>query len=158
MPAYAYTLGPVDVGGLDTFIAGDVGQGNPAGEATWVQGVVGDPTIDWTVSLANVPYSQVDGETDIWAFSLLLSPEYYIVKNTNAVALFQNVASLDWGVFQENAFLLSQNVPSDPWVISHVTSLDGSGGGSVREVPEPTLPLLMGIGLIGLAFVRKVDA
>ena len=158
--ANAYTLGPDDVGGLDPFLESAGLQGNTSAEALWVQGVVGDSTVDWTVKIQNVSYSQVVEDANVWAFDLLLEPDYFIVKNSNVVALFANVASINYGVFDASELPAGLNVPTDPWVISHVTSLDGTGDpcldcGSVRSIPEPEPLMLLGIGLVGVGLVKK---
>lgn len=160
LPAHSYSLSAVpadiDVGGLDGFITEATKEGSPASEALWVQGVLGDVTINWTVSVHDVSYSAVIGETNIFAFELALDPEYFIVKNSNRMALFSNIASLDWGVFDAGNFSSGLNIPSDLWEISHVTSLDGNGG-TIKEnpVPEGPLTLLLGMGLIGLGISKK---
>ena len=85
----------INVGGVDTFLAEDVKQGNTDAEALWVQGVLGDATINWTVKVHNVPYVQTIEDPNVWAFDLLLEPDYFIVKNSNRIALFDNQASLE---------------------------------------------------------------
>lgn len=155
--AKAYTIGPDDIGGLDTFIASAGVQGNTDAEALWVQGVLGDPTVDWTVKIANVGYSQTIEDATVWGFELVLSPEYFIIKNSNMVALFANVVSTDWGVFQQAVLPGGLNIPTDPFSISHVTSLDSSGDGSTRDNPVPEAPafLMIGLGVLGLAGISR---
>ena len=157
--AATINMGTIDVGNTDTFILEAGGVGSPDSEATWVQTSLGDPTVDWVVSLANVDYVETS-TAGTWAFSLLFEPDYFIVKNSNRIALFENVASLDWGVFDASLLSSGMNIPSDPWIISHVTELNKDINPDPRgnPVPEAPLTILLGIGLVGLGYIRKVRA
>ena len=145
-----------NVGQLDNFIVEDGSVGSPDNEALWVQTAIGDPTVEWTISQFNVDYEETT-TTGIWAFSILDEPDYFIIKNSTRIALFSNNIDLGYGVFAASSLSSAMNIPTDPWQISHVTSLNGSDGGPDTDVnvPEPGLSLLLGIGLIGVGFVRR---
>ncbi|MCU7921028.1 MAG: PEP-CTERM sorting domain-containing protein [Candidatus Thiodiazotropha sp. (ex Epidulcina cf. delphinae)] len=136
-----------DVGDPDIFLFEADKQGNPTNEVAWVNSMLGSPIVSYTVKTENVSYLSTD-TANVFAFLLQSTePDYYLIKNAQRVALFQNVASLDWGVFDTTLLSGAMNLPSDGFQISHVTEL--SGGASI---PEPSTLALMGISLIGLGF------
>jgi len=151
-----YGSGPIDVGGVDPFISEGVKLGNTDAEAAWVQDVLGDTSIDWTVKVSNVRYIETD-VAGVYAFNVLLSPDYFIVKNATRVALFGNVDDVGWGVFDSSDLSAAMNIPSSDWQVSHVTSLSSSeGGGGINSVPEAPLSLLIGTALFGLGYIKKI--
>ena len=101
---------------------------------------------------------------DIFAFNLngdpfLADTDYFIIKNTNKWALFENLANVDWGVFNINAEVIGGNWAGDltgfnlgngEFTISHVTEFVGPA-----SVPEPSISALLGIGLLGMIGVSR---
>ena len=151
LAANASFIGATDVGETDTFLFEDAKVGSTAAETLWVQTKLLDPTVNWEVKVADVSYQETD-TSGIFAFELLFEPDYFLVKNSTRMALFENVASLDWGVF-DRALLSSGFHFGDDFEISHVTELSGSGTPR-NTVPEPGILLLL--GMVAAAFgVRK---
>ena len=138
------------VGTLDTFIEEDAKVNNPNNQAIWVQGVLGDTSVDWTVSVLEVPYFSTS-VTDVYAFEIPDQPEYFLIKNATRMALFANLVNLEWGVFDASLLSNAFNIPSSDFTISHVTSLesDGATGGGGGNVPEPGVLALLAMGLLG---------
>lgn len=150
LPANAYTIGTTDVGALD-LAKGSIaktGPANPAWEESWAEGLLGFD-ITYTDKTEPVPFTVVDGETSIVAFNLYEMPNYFVVKDAKTFVLFENVASLDWGVLDLGAYFGTKKL--DDLELSHVTEFDGGG----VPVPEPGSVALLGLGLIGLRFARK---
>lgn len=152
----AFLSGGTDVGQVDTFLAQANKVGSTDAEADWASGVIGT-NVDWTVKLANVSYEETT-TLGVYAFDVLLDPGYFLVKNATHMALFKNLDNLDWGVFDSDSFSAGINIPSSGFTISHVTSLVSVGGDPRinRNVPEPVPIALLGAGLIGLGYTRKV--
>jgi len=160
MPAWAIViddssagiLDGTNVGLLDTFIAEGEKQGNPTSEETWVNSVLagynGDSTT-FTVKTGNVNYFSTD-MNGIYALQLAASPDYFLLKNATRIALYENLTDIDWGVFDSSDLSGSMNIPSDGFMISHVSEF---GGG--QEVPEPGVLGLLGMGLVGIFLGRR---
>lgn len=141
-----------NVGSIDTFIAEGEKQGNPTDEETWVNDVLsgynGDTTT-FTVKTGDVNYFSTD-TNGVFAFGLVSGPDYFLLKNATRIALFENLADIDWGVFDSSELSGGMNLPSDGFTISHVSEF---GGG--HEVPEPGVLGLLSIGLIGIVLGRR---
>ena len=138
MPSWAImiTSGPdngTNVGGVDTLLAEDVGQGSEQGEEDWVNttltnlGYADGGSITWTIKTEDVAYYTTDA-MDVFAFELESAPAYFLVKNRNRVALFENLLDIDWGVFDTAEFTADMNLPDNDgnFIISHVTEFNGS--------------------------------
>ena len=151
-------LSEIDVGQVDTYIVERRQAGSPASETNWVRDTLGDPAIDWTVKQTDVLYERTN-LANTFAFELDNSPEYFLVKNSTWMALFQNNADYDWGVidtsFLVSDFNIGQN--SDQVTISHVLNLGdaSSGGPRINQVPEPVTWMLLLSGFI-FGFRKKL--
>ena len=144
-------LDGTNVGVVDSFIAEDDKVGNPQSEEDWVNSILGTGTVTYTVKNDPVTYFMTD-TTDVFAFELESAPEYFLVKNAQRIALFQNLADIDWGVFDTGDLSAAMNLPDftgeDAFTISHVTEFNGS-------VPEPGVLGLLGLGMVGIVLGRR---
>ncbi|AFV00132.1 PEP-CTERM sorting domain-containing protein [Simiduia agarivorans] len=156
--AYQITTdqGAVDVGGLD-ILKGQMqksGNANPATEEAWAEGVLGLDLDFGNVKTETVDYYMTDAN-NIIAFALASDPGFYIIKNAKWFALFENTASLGWGVVDIGAlsagFNLKYNCDNCSYTISHVTEFNSWQ----TSVSEPGSALLMLLGVIGLWAGRR---
>jgi hypothetical protein len=155
MPSWAVmiTSGPdsgTNAGSIDTYIAEADKAGNPTAEETWVNSILAPTTVTYSVKNETIPYYSTD-VTDVYAFELEGEPSYFLLKNSTRMALFMNLADLDWGVFDTDDLSSLMNLPSEEYTISHVTEFGGGNG----EVPEPGVLGLLGIGLVGMVLARR---
>jgi len=147
-----------DVGVVDTFLAEGAQQGNPTDETAWVNAILGDLGVDpvtYYIKEETVAYYGTD-TTDVFAFLMGGNDsEYYLIKNATRIALFQNLADLDWGVFDVSFLSENMNFGGESYAISHVTRFDGT---PTTTVPEPSTLALFGLGLVGLGMARRRKA
>lgn len=151
-----------DVGSVDTYVdeisKADLSllcgnpQGNPTCEESWVNSVLAPTSTSYTVKNETIAYFTTD-VNGVYAFELDMSqgaPDYFLVKDSNNRALYQNLAELAWGVFSVEDFQLGGwNIPSSELTISHVTQF-GAG-----KVPEPGVIALLAVGLVGVGIARR---
>jgi hypothetical protein len=154
--ALALTInsGAIDVGVVDDVFTSATIANSLEAEEQWIQDELGET---WTLTKDDNPglFTQVDGETTIYA-GLLNSPvDYYLVRigtgglpaGTDSHWLYTNNASKNYAVLDYTDWGTSQNI--DIFRISHIGEANGV------SVPEPASMFLLGTGLLGLVVVRR---
>jgi hypothetical protein len=150
------SLAGTDVGSVDTRL-GLTGSLAPCGpgssttaEQCWANSILGANTALYFDKEEPVTYYQTD-TANTFAFALSGDPGYYIIKNATYWALFENLASLDWGVFSTVGLPAGMNLGgTGELTISHVTSFNGT-----TSVPEPATLALYALGLLGVAATTR---
>jgi hypothetical protein len=151
--AFAYTLdvGGTDVGGVDTIInQTKLDDSSEAVELAWVQSILGssftivkDETFEWLATAES---------ENVWASLLDDATSYYYLKLGNIGGdthfLYSNAELLSYAVIDINAWGGTKNVNIGK--VSHIGSVGGN-----TQVPEPMSLILLGLGLIGLAGIKR---
>jgi len=152
------------VGDVDGFLYAAPKVGSEASETTWVNNMIaGD--IEFVIkSDEDIPLYGTD-TSNVFAFELTSdSPDYFLVKNAQYMALFENVADFNWGVFNitdvvdDEGFVIDMNLGDI--TISHVTEFNGTDGTRdfPNPVPVPAAAWLMVSGLLGIIAVGRRKA
>jgi len=158
------TYDGTDVGAIDDFLIRDdsLANSNPGTETAFVKDYldsqsintddlafvykfppVGDGTPLYTTDTTDVYASYIGGTG-----SML---DFFVVKNTNAWALFGNNIDMDWAVIDTSlAALDGMKIPND-LEVSHISVFYNGG----TSVPEPGIAALIGIGLVGMVVARR---
>jgi hypothetical protein len=157
----AWSLTITDVGGLDDFLASAyLGNSGDAAEEAWVESIVGfDVQLSDKYDTNGSDWTLIDhvSQTDIYATSLNTSSEYFMIKlgtggtTLDSHFLFENIGDLAWAVvdFSDAGIDLTvRNINMNR--LSHVAEM-----GEYHEVPEPSVIMLFGLGVIGLGLTLK---
>lgn len=152
------TYDGVDVGGLDNWLVTATGISGAQAEVDLINAAFGTTyTKDEMQEEDDVAYYLTNTANtfaaDLTGFS---EPGFFLVKNSTWTAVFENLVSLDFGVFTScEDFLICQldasdfNIPTDGYTISHITFKTGV------TVPEPGMVALLAVGLIGMVAARR---
>ncbi|OUS26471.1 hypothetical protein A9Q99_18220 [Gammaproteobacteria bacterium 45_16_T64] len=141
------------VGSLDTYLIEGPKQGSTTSEETWVQSN-GFSDLFFT-GTKDEPVTYYDTDTaNVIAFMLPDSPDYFLIKNAEFNALFQNNSLQQWGVFDITDLSEDFNIAIGKNMISHVTNFDDI----TTEIPEPNTLLLIFMGLILLGRFRTTNS
>jgi hypothetical protein len=149
-PSWGHFIGTTDVGATDNLM-GQADLANAgAAEITFLQGLLGTG-VEILDQVQNVSYVATD-TTDVYAFLLNPIGDYFMIKNAQWTALYQNIANMEWAVFDRTLLDSGFNIGTEGFTLSHIRVIDPVG------VPEPATLSLLGVGLLAVGFARRRTA
>ncbi len=160
---WSLTVGSTDVGSRDTLVAeADLANSGDATELAWVNSLgLGTFSIDTKYDSVAGNW-QATNQSGTFALNLVDEPGYYLIKigtgssttNHDDHFLFFNEGSTSWAVIN----LVDQlHFGTDNYkhiqTVERISHIDEFGSG--KKVPEPSMLMLLGSGLLGLAFAGR---
>jgi hypothetical protein len=154
---WSYTVSPdIIVGDLDSLVdSTHLSDSGESVELDWVNSL-GLGTFTWAgktdFSTSGSEWKATIESSNVFAFDLLGNPEYFLIKtggkkDVDTDFLFRNNDSFDWAVVS----LGDVNVTA----IQGVSRLSHLSEFGETSVPEPSMLMLFGSGLLGLGFFAR---
>ncbi|MGZ4999501.1 MAG: PEP-CTERM sorting domain-containing protein [Methylomonas sp.] len=153
-----------DVGSADTLLTQLADPSGGLGDAdltTWINNYFGNPDPAITYITRTEDFTgYYTSDPALAAYKLVDQSEYFILHNAHDIALFGNVASLDWAVFDWTALSADFNIKEAGTKISFIAEFNGNadfctthpGDPSCGDVPmpEPGMLALIGLGMLSM--------